>query len=777
MPASRAHAAVADLVAAQAGRTPGRIAIEWSGGDPWTYARLQHTIDAVAARLLERGTARGEPIGVFLPRRPELIAAALGVLRAGAAYLPLDPAFPPQRLRYMSAQTGIRRALVWDGTQSSTLLGSSVDLVALNASADDGVSGTTFPVSNRNDLACVLYTSGSTGRPKGVRLLQRNLSNFLVSMLHAQCLDVDDVVGAFSTLCFDASIKELFLPLMLGSRIVLANETEQIDHLAAAALVHDHHITVLATTPSALELKLRSNGLHALQGMKLWVGGEVMTRDLADKLLTVCSELWNGYGPTEATVAATRQRVEPTMDPVPIGTPIANATIHVLDDARQPLAEGKIGEIWIGGAGVADGYCNDAEATAARFVPDPFAADGSRMYRTGDLGSLRDGVLYFHGRIDDQVKLHGYRIEPIEIEAAALTDPHVHQAAAVVQEQASGDKHLVLFVVAENPPSDLVPRLRATLRTTLPLYMWPRRIEVVAVLPRTPTGKIDRKALATLQAASHHDATGAPTQSVPGMPRLGHAVEQTWSPLVPIQPHGTRPPVFFIHALDGDVLQYVPLARGLGADQPAYGLRAFGLDGIAVPVGSLPMMATCYVAEIRRVQAHGPYFLAGHEMGGVIAYEVASQLQQQGERVGLLALIDAFDTACFRSAPRAHRAALRACLRHAFDAWRVRRSRASGRALPHALRHREIERSHCAALLAYDPQPYDGTVSVFRTSRDAAAAPPQLKSPGWTNGVQGDIETIDVPGNHGSLIEQPELLQQLRAVLQDAQRDTKSVST
>jgi thioesterase domain-containing protein len=523
---------------------------------------------------------------------------------------------------------------------------------------------------------------------------------------------------------------------------------------------------------------------------------------------------------------------------------VGERTAYVLDIDMQPVPMGTVGELYIGGYGLARGYLGRAGLTAERFVADPFAADGSRMYRTGDLGSLRDGVLHFHGRIDDQIKLNGFRIEPGDIEAAALAEAGVRQAVAVARDFGDNDKRLVLYVVAESDPG-FTARLRTSLRERLPDYMRPRLIEVLDALPRTPNGKIDRKALPlprTIAASTHATLEVTPErlesaiaaiwsellkvrnispdedffdlggdsllavrvfermQALTGInlplsalltaPTIARQVaifraagasdpgalvvggNDKWSPLVAIQPHGTRPPLFLVHAIGGNVLNYVPLGRGLGAEQPVYGIQAIGLDGLTPPVASIQTMAACYLAEIQRVQPRGPYFLAGGSMGGLIAYEIAQQLHQRGEAIGLLTMMDTHGPGHRHGTSGANLpAAVRMLLspfgtmRRVFDAFQVRRAHAAGQPLPHTLRHREIERTHYRALVAYHAQRYEGRVLLFKV----AGPPGHSEALGWEGYVGGGLEVVELPGNHDNLIEQPELLRRLGKALEQAQ--------
>src|SRR6185312_1073840 len=322
------------------------------------------------------------------------------------------------------------------------------------------------------------------------------------------------------------------------------------------------------TTPTLLRLMLNHGRADQLGGMKLLVGGEALPRDLANAVLPYCSELWNMYGPTETTVWSTIHRMTGIDGPVPLGMPIANTTVHVLDDAHEPVANGVTGEIWIGGEGVADGYLHDSVKTAERFLPDPFAGDGSRMYRTGDLGHFEEGVLYFDGRADDQIKLRGYRIEPGDIEAVALVETGVEEAVAVAREIAADDKRLLLYVAAE-PDATLPNRLRTRLREQLPAYMLPQHIERLDALPHTPNGKIDRNAL-PLPASL---AGSEPVRESARLGALEEALSEIWRDLLRVQELGINDDFF---DLGGDSLLAVRVFE-----------RTQKLTGINLPLASL----------------------------------------------------------------------------------------------------------------------------------------------------------------------------------------------
>ncbi len=634
------------------------------------------------------------------------------------------------------------------------------------------------------------------------------------------------------------------------------------------ALLHSGHASVLQTTPSWLRVLAGTRRSRRLPRMKLLAGGEELPRDLAETLLAQSTELWNLYGPTEATIWSTCSRVRSGAGPVPIGTPIANARIYLLDERGQPVQPGVRGEIWIAGAGVASGYLRQPELTAERFRPDPFV-HGERMYRSGDIGSWQAGELQFHGRDDDQFKFHGFRIEPAEIEAAALAEPGVEAAVAALVASRDGESRIVLYVVATASDPAFARELHERLRGRLPAAFVPRHIELLQSLPQTAHGKIDRKALPEPKASPRavvgqtvapdslaqallaiwrelldvedvaldsnffdvggdsflgvelfqraHRLTGISlplstlltAQTVReqtrvfraagardlmhrAMPSLA-AIAERWSPLVPIQTTGTRPPLFCVHAIGGNVLNYVPLARALGEDQPVFGLQAVGLDGVSRPLASIQEMAAHYLPEIRAQVPHGPYYLCGGSMGGLIAFELAQLLSAAHEQVAFLGLFDTYrpDDAWrgssrlsfLRWRERWVRArqigakphgsdlitqAIQHRVYRGCDAVRSRWHRWRGSALPPAARYRELERIHARADFAYRPLPYGGQVTLFRAHEQPAAFAGAYAL-GWENVDLGGLHVVDLPGSHARLIEQPMLASALREALELAE--------
>ena len=498
------------LVAAQARRAPGRVALE-CGDERLEYATLAARASALAGELAALGVGRDRRVGVCLERSTDLVVALLAVLEAGGAYVPFDPAYPVERLAYMLADSGIRVLVTspelagrfpgFDGAvvdpRASHRDAGGRDGGGGNGGGDGGAAASRGAPATARDLAYVIYTSGSTGRPKGVAVPHRGVVNVLRAMARSPGLGADDVLVAVTTVSFDIHALELFLPLSVGARVVLASREQAADGRALAGLLERSRATVLQATPSTWRLLLDSGWRD--RGLKMICGGEELTRPLAERLLAAGGELWNVYGPTETTIWATTEQVEAGSGPVPIGRPIDNTRAYVLDARGEPVPIGAEGELWLGGPQVVRGYLDRPELTAERFVPDPFAAEpGARLYRTGDLARYDErGRLEFLGRLDDQVKLRGHRIELGEIEAALSELPDIAQAAVSVV-AAGGEPALAAFLVSRSGSPGDPETIRAALAARLPEVLLPGAYAFLPDLPRTPAGKLDRARLAGL---------------------------------------------------------------------------------------------------------------------------------------------------------------------------------------------------------------------------------------------------------------------------------------
>jgi len=473
------------LITAQARRSPDAIAVV-SDDESLTYAELDRRSDSIAARLRAHGAHPGSLIALCLTRRADLVTALIAILKSGAAYLPIDPAYPPQRLHAMLEHSGARLVVSDQTTLDKVRLPSSVELLNIDALDEISPGGERGPRS-MGDTAYVIYTSGTSGVPKGVRVSHRALANLVTSIAAEPGIAATDRLLAVTTVSFDISALELLLPLTAGGRVVLATEHTTQDGALLARAIDEHAITIMQATPTTWKL-LVDAGWQGSPAIRCLSGGEVLPAHLADELLTRTASVWNLYGPTETTIWSTLWQVAAGESPVPIGRPIANAAVHLLDNRLRPVPRGATGELYIGGQGLADGYWNSSAETATAFFKHP--ATGEPLYRTGDLGRCQDGdAIEFLGRADDQVKIRGFRVELSEVEAALGRSPEVRDSAVSVR----GGVLVGYVVPASRRPS--AESLRGFLGELLPHYMLPHRYVLLDELPRTANGKLDRGAL------------------------------------------------------------------------------------------------------------------------------------------------------------------------------------------------------------------------------------------------------------------------------------------
>jgi amino acid adenylation domain-containing protein len=675
----------------------------------WTYGELDARANRIAHGLVGRGAGPGALVGICMPRGRDLLASALAVLKAGAGYVPLDPTYPKDRLEHMARDSGLRhvlcaaptRGVLPDGRGGGP--GGGWDLLCLDDMAGELAAAPATPparAAGPRDVAYVIYTSGSTGLPKGVAVPHGAVSNLLAAMEREPGLGPDDRLVAVTTLSFDISVLELFLPLVVGAEVIIASEDQSRDAGSLAQLLRDAGATTMQATPTTWRMLL-DGGHRFPPGFRALCGGEPMPKSLAKELLAQGVVLWNVYGPTETTVWSSCDRVD---DPerITVGRPIANTAFYVLDGRGRRCPVGVPGELCIGGLGVALGYLNREELTRERFVADPFGeAEGGRMYRTGDsVRLLADGRYEHRGRLDTQVKLRGHRIELGEIEHAVTELGLAADCAACVVERGEADRRLVAFLVS--PATADVARLRDALATRLPTYMVPQHFVELESLPRTPNGKVDRKPLVghpidwggaapdVVATAPRplEDAVAQIFANALGVPRVGRdddffqlgghsllavrVTNELCNALGFAFPLGTlfeyptprrvaalvrapgklRTSPILLSASDSEPALYLlvgvqiyrSLARRLAGRYSVYGVYVTR-ESLMVEEGAEPPalgdLAEDYVRVLREHQPRGPYRIGGVSFGGILAYEVAQRLRAQGEVVEHVLLLDA----------------------------------------------------------------------------------------------------------------------------------------
>jgi amino acid adenylation domain-containing protein len=487
---------VHELFEEQVERSPDAVAVVFEN-QQLTYRELNERANQLARHLRKLGAGRETLVGICMERSLEMVVGLLGILKAGAAYVPLNPSYPNERLAFMLQDTRAHVLL----TQQRLLEGlpsCEARRICVDTDSEDiKKQSRENPVGHTTaeNLAYVIHTSGSTGKPKGVQIPHRAMVNFLSSMRQKPGLTERDVLLAVTNLSFDIAALEIFLPLTVGGRMVMISGEVATDARQLSEKMSSEHITVMQATPATWHL-LSGTGWQGSKDLKILCGGEALSPELATKLLPKSSSLWNLYGPTETTIWSAFHQVQSGDGPIPIGRPITNTQIYLLDSYLQPVPIGVAGELHIGGLGLARGYLNLPHLTAEKFIPNPFSAEpGARLYRTGDLARyLADGNIEFLGRVDNQVKIRGFRIELGEIETVLAQIPGVREAVVVVRED-EAEKRLVAYLVPNQDSIPTIAELRSFLKSKLPDYMIPSAFVFLDAFSLTPNGKVDRRAL------------------------------------------------------------------------------------------------------------------------------------------------------------------------------------------------------------------------------------------------------------------------------------------
>ena len=787
-----------------------------------SYGALNRRANQLAHYLIAQGTARGTLVGLCMERSIDAVTAMLAILKAGCAYVPLDPSHPKERLALIIEDAGLKTVICHTTHQASLPPHMSDQLIMdrdwprIATLSDDNPT----PAADGDCLAYVIYTSGSTGKPKGVCIPHKAV-NRLVTNTNYIALTTDDVVAQAANMAFDAATFEIWGALLNGGRLHIVTKEVLLSQSQFTQDLRAQGITTLFLT-TALFNQMIHQDAGAFGGLKqLLFGGEACDPKRIRECLMKAPprRLVHVYGPTETTTFATWfevLEVAPDARTVPIGRPIANTTCHVLDANLQPQPIGVIGELYIGGAGVASEYLDRQELSAERFIISPFD-DGDRLYRSGDLVRYRaDGALEFVGRNDHQIKLRGFRIEMGEIDAALKSHPLVHDCLTVLREDTPGEKRLVSYVATEPDQTADNQTLSRYLRDFLPEYMTPAAFVILDELPLTPNGKVDRQALPVPPSVTTSETVAAPRNplelhltkiwedllnrspigirdnffelgghsllavrlfdqiekhfgkklpldtlwfegaTIATLTRILEKEKDTiaWPELVEIKTGGNMVPLFCIHTMGGNLFHYYELARTLSPQLPVYGLQARGVYGKHLPRDNIAAIAADCIKAMRQQQPHGPYRIAGFSSGGIVAFEMAQQLHAAGERISTLALLD-----CFAPGVKL-KGSYRRWLRRfiTLSGLRQFQERLYYRILqPLGLRRlrqmRTIGEAHRWAHWSYQPVAYPDRIDLFVAAESEKKATDPLL--GWSKIAGGDLMIHPVPGTHGLMVKSP----------------------
>ena len=705
----------------QVERAPDSVALVFED-QQLTYQELNARANQLAHHLQTLRVGPEVLVGICVERSVEMIVGLLGILKAGGAYLPLDPAYPKERLAFMLEDSQVP-VLLTQERLIEKLPEHRAQVVCLDTGwkviAQNKNENSISEVKPEN-LVYVIYTSGSTGKPKGVAITHQGLCNLADAQIRIFDVSPNSIVLQFASFSFDASISEIVMTLFSGARLCLGTSDSSLPSQSLIQLLNDHSITHITLTPSTIA-SLSPRDLPLLRN--IIVAGEASSVNLIERW-SHKRRIFNGYGPTESTVCTTMAEYGGDLI-LPVGRPLINIQVYILDNYLQPVSIGISSELYIGGIGLARGYLNRPELTAEKFIPNPFSNEpGSRLYKTGDLvRHLSDGNIEFLGRIDHQVKIRGFRIELGEIEATMARHPAVREAVVIVREECPGDKRLTAYFIPnkrDRPDArslhkslkeNFIPNkrdrpdarsLHKFLKENLPGYMIPSAYVPLEAMPLTPNGKIDRRALPApgislaedpvaprnflemkLAKIWEHvlsihpvgvgdnffDIGGHSLLAVrllsqiqqefgqnlplsiffqgPTVEHLANILRRktddgtVWSPLVAIQPNGSKPPFFCLPGQGGNPVYLYKLARCMNPDQPFFSFQAKGLDGESEPHTRIEDIAACHVEDMQTVQPRRePYCLGGHSFGAFVAFEMAQQLHRQGQIVEFLAILD-----------------------------------------------------------------------------------------------------------------------------------------
>lgn len=811
----------------QVSLTPDAIAVS-DGDRNLTYQALNDRANRWARHLVELGVDAETIVALVADRNLDFLTAILAVFKAGGAYLPLNPHHPAERIQQVLSQSKAPLILTSNSWTSmlEPIVSSLTNSHLLNFSQLNApeYSGANLPIRCTPDnLAYVIYTSGSTGKPKGAMLEQRGMLNHLYAKIVDLNLSPRSIVAQTAAQTFDISIWQFLVPLLVGGKVEIVSTEIAADPARLLALVARQQISILEIVPSLLRAILHQIELDTPPTLSLkWLllTGETLPPQLCRQWLEYYPHipLMNAYGPTECADDVTHYPIYTAPAPeilnLPIGRPIANTQLYILDRQLQPVPIGVPGELYVGGAGVGRGYLDAPALTQAAFIPNPFHPELSpRLYKTGDRARyLPDGNVEFLGRIDFQVKIRGFRIELGEIEAILSQHPQIQAVTVIDREDKPGNQYLAAYIVstAELTPSDL----RDFLKQQLPDYMVPGAFIFLEQIPLTPNGKVDRKALPIPDLSANNtfippsdalelqlvqiweqvlqitpigirdnffDLGGHSLLAVSLMARIQHQFDKQLSlatlfqgatieqlaqsirsttpidpfsaTLMPLQQgDNSHRPLFFVHPGGGTVLSYLELARHLNPAQPVYGLESLDLDRSQRLHTNVEEMAAYYIQVMKTLQADGPYQIGGWSFGGLVAFEIAQQLRSQGDEVATVVLLDTSPFTEFEELNEADDVD--------FIAELLARKNGAILGLPpeldlvQAQRLLQVFRGHILAANDYQPQSYSGTVDLFLA--EAGIASDSLESiAAWQKLVPQGVNFHWIPGDHHTMVTKP----------------------
>ena len=820
-------------------KAPDAIAIE-DGSRRLTYRELNQRANQLANFLQKKGVAAEVPVAICLKRSAELLVCLLSVLKAGGACVPLDPDYPSERLSHI-LQDCAAPLLITERELLSVLGSIRAEVVHFSATTKlaEQENRENLPVQlTPQNLAYLIYTSGSTGKPRGVQLTHGGLVNHGVASIDLYGLTPSERMLQFASISFDIAIEEIFPTWFAGGCVIPRGDEVPLTAAGFLQWIAANKISAL-DLPTAYWHELVHELAESRQTLPeslrlLIVGGEKASSSAYSAWLRAggARVRWvNTYGPTEASVIASAYEPDPKKpfpDNLPIGRPIANVQLYVLDEKLQQLPIGDPGELHIGGVGLARGYLNQPELTATKFIDDPFSSEpGARLYKTGDLvRRLPDGNLEFVGRIDFQVKIRGFRVELGEIEGVLEKHPAIAQAVVTAREVA-GSKQLAAYIIASST-GIAGQELRDYAKKQLPEYMVPVDFIFLESLPLTPNGKVDRRALpephrdqdATVNViAPRNEAESRMAQlwaqvlgreavgihenffdlgghsllalrltnriekefgkkltltaliqapTVEEMVRLVEREDGVWSPLVALQPAGPKPPLFFVHGLGGTVMRFHDLARHMAPDQPFWCFQAQGIDGKLPVLDQVDEMAELYCEHLRKTQSEGPYYLGGYSFGGLVALEMARRLADAGHEIGMLALVDTYLVGQDRNTSLLNRFfALSMEQKLAYLKKRGTRYRRGIRrridALSLPVPVKKVREACALAEQKYRPSPVSVPFTLFRASEKALRGLDGAVN-GWHQYAAGGLEIHEIDGDHGNILNEPNV-RQLAAAL------------